>query len=104
MIFDHFCYPSPQLDQWQQRTWYDLEATQDLLHCMRNCLAKGLPTAASPPIVGTPSSPYMPTSMLTRPAHGGKFVKASKGEVPPQKMLQLPGLPQLPWSHILKQR
>ena len=41
-IFDHIGYPSPQLDQWQQCTWYDLGATQDLLHCMQNSLAKGL--------------------------------------------------------------
>ena len=56
-IFDHFGYPSPQLDQWQQHIWYDLGATQDLLHHMRNCLAKGLPAAASPPRVEPPSSP-----------------------------------------------
>ena len=83
-IFDHFGYPSPQLDQWQQRTWYDLGATQDLLHRMGNCLAKGLSTAASPSRVEPPSSPYMPASTATHPAHGGKFVKASKGGSPSQ--------------------
>ena len=84
VIFDHFGYPSLQLDQWQQRTWYNLRATQDLLHHMRNRLARGLPTAASLPRVEPPSSFYMPTSMPTHPAHGGKFVKASKGEGSPQ--------------------
>ena len=53
---------------------------------MRNHLVKGLPTAASPPRVESPSSPYMPTSSATRPAHGGKFVKASKGGGPPQNV------------------
>ena len=83
-IFDHFGYPSPQLDQWQQRIWYDLGATQDLLHHMCNRLAKGLPTAASPPRVEPPSSSFLPTSSETRPAHGGKFVKVLKGGGPPQ--------------------
>ena len=83
-IFDHFGYPSPQLDQWQQHIWYDLGATQDLLHCMHNCLVKGLPAAASLPRVEPPSPLYMPTSMSTHPAHGGKFVKASKGGGLPQ--------------------
>ena len=83
-IIDHFGYPSPQLDQWQQHTWYNLGATHDLPHCMRNCLEKGLPRAASPPRVEPPSSPYLPTSSATRPAYGGKFVKASKGGDPPQ--------------------
>ena len=83
-IFDHFGYPFPQLDQWQQCIWYDLGATQNLLHHIRNCLAKGLPTAASLPRVEPPISLYMPPSMVTRPAHGGKFIKALKGGGPPQ--------------------
>ena len=53
---------------------------------MCNHLAKGLPAAASPPRVEPPSSPYLPTSLVTRPAHGGKFVKASKGGGPPQNV------------------
>ena len=83
-IFYHFGYPSPQLDQWQQHTWYDLGAIQDLLHHMHNCLAKGLPATASPARVESSSSPHMPTSAVTHPAHGGKFVKASKGGGPPK--------------------
>ena len=86
-IFNHFGYPSPQLDQWQQRICYDLGATQDLLHHMHNCLVKGLPTAASPPRVEPPSSLYMPTSMPTRPVHRGKFIKALKGGGPPQNAM-----------------
>ena len=83
-IFNHFGYPSLQLDQWQQHTWYDLGATQDLLHCMCNQLVRGLPAAASPPRVEPPSPFYMQTSMPTHPAHLGNFVKASKGGVSPQ--------------------
>ena len=83
-IFDHFGYPSPQLHQWQQRIWYDLLATQELLYHMRNRLAKGLPTAAIPPRVEPSSSSFLPTSPATRSTHGGKFIKASKGGGPPQ--------------------
>ena len=85
-IFDHFGYPSPHLDQWQQHTWYDLGATQDLLHHMCNRLAKGLPATASPLRTGPPSSSYMPTSMATHPTFGGKFTKASKERCPPQSV------------------
>ena len=36
-VLDHFGYPAPHLDQWQQRIWYDLGATQEVLHqiCIR---------------------------------------------------------------------
>ena len=34
-VLDHFGYPAPNLDQWQQRIWYNLEATQEVLHQMR---------------------------------------------------------------------
>ena len=83
-ILDHFGYPHPQLDQWQQRTWYDLGSVQDLLHRMRNRLAKGLPTVASPPRSGPLDSPLPPTSMATRPNRGSVLVKASRGGGPAQ--------------------
>ena len=38
-ILDHFGYPAPHLDQWQQRIWYDLGATQEALHQMRTRLS-----------------------------------------------------------------
>ena len=38
-VLDHFGYPAPYLDQWQQRVWYDLGATQEILHQMRTCLS-----------------------------------------------------------------
>ena len=83
-IFDHIGYPSPQLDQWQQCTWYDLGATQDLLHRMRNRLAKGLPAVASPLRTGPHDSPLLPTSSATRPIRGSELIKAPRGGGPPQ--------------------
>ena len=81
-ILDHFGYPAPHLDQWQQRVSYDLGAAQESLHFMCNCLARGLPTVASPPKFEPSLSLQNPTSMPIRPSHGGKFVKASKGGGP----------------------
>ena len=83
-ILDHFGYPHPQLDQWQQRTWYDLGSVQDLLHRMRNRLAKGLSAVASPPRSGPHDSPLSPTSTATRPHHVSALVKASRGGGPAQ--------------------
>ena len=34
-VLDHFGYPAPHLDQWQQHVWYNLGATQEVLHQMR---------------------------------------------------------------------
>ena len=48
-VLDHFGYPAPHLDQWQQCVWYDLGATQEVLHQMRIRLSRGLPAIASPP-------------------------------------------------------
>ena len=84
-ILDHSGYPHPQLDQWQQRTWYDLGAIQDLLHHMRNRLVKGLAAGASPPRPGPHDSPLPPTSSATRPDHGSILVKASRGGGPAQE-------------------
>ena len=79
-VLDHFGYPAPHLDQWQQHVWYDLGATQEVLHQMRTRLSQGLPTIASPPRAKSPSPSRRPAAMLIHPGHGGKFVKASKGE------------------------
>ena len=38
-VLNHFGYPAPHLDQWQQRVWYDLGATQEVLHQMRISLS-----------------------------------------------------------------
>ena len=77
-VLDHFGYPAPSLNQWQQRIWYDLGATQELLHQMRNRLARGLPAVTSP---ARPASPLTtePAAALTLPGKG-KFIKASSVE------------------------
>ena len=79
-VLDHFGYPAPHLDQWQQRVWYDLGATQEVLHQMHICLSRGLPATASPPRAESPPPSHRPAAAPIRPNHGGKFVKASKGE------------------------
>ena len=60
------------------------ESVQDLLHRMRNRLAKGLPAVASPPRSGPHDSPLLPTSTATRPNRGSVLVKASRGGGPAQ--------------------
>ena len=79
-ILDHFGYPAPHLDQWQQRIWYDLGATQEILHQMRTHLSRGLPMITSPPRAESPPPSRRPAATPIHPSHGGKFVKASKGE------------------------
>ena len=79
-VLDHFRYPAPHLDQWQQRVWYDLGATQEILHQMRTRLSRGLPVIASPPRAESPTPSRRPAATPIRPSHGGKFIKASKGE------------------------
>ena len=79
-ILNHFGYPAPHLDQWQQHVWYDLGATQEALHQMRTRLSQGLPMIASPPRAESPPPSRRPAAALIRPGHGGIFVKASKGE------------------------
>ena len=78
-VLDHFGYPAPHLDQWQQRVWYDLGATQEVLHQMRICLSRGLPAIASPPRAESPSPSRRPAAAPIRPIHKEDFVKASKG-------------------------
>ena len=79
-ILDQFGYPAPHLDQWQQRVWYDLGATQEALHQMRTHLSRGLPAITSPPRAESPPPSRRPAAAPIHPGHGGKFVKASKGE------------------------
>ena len=80
VVLNHFRYPAPHLDQWQQHVWYNLGATQEALHQMRTCLSQGLPAITSPPRAESPPPSRRPAAMPIRPSHGGKFVKASKGE------------------------
>ena len=78
-VLDHFGYPAPHLDQWQQRIWYDLGATQEVLHQMRIHLSRGLPAIASPPRAESPSPSRRPAAALILPTREEEFVKASKG-------------------------
>ena len=79
-VFDHFGYPAPHLDQWQQRVWYDLGATQEVLHQMRICLSRDLPVTTGPPRAKSPPPSRRPAAAPICPSHGGEFIKASKGE------------------------
>ena len=79
-VLDHFGYPAPHLDQWQQCVWYNLGATQEALHRMCTRLSRGLPTVTSPPRAESPPPLCRPAAMPIRPSHGEKFVQASKGE------------------------
>ena len=78
-ILDHFGYPAPHLDQWQQRVWYDLGATQEVFHQMRIRLSRGLPAIASPPRAESPSPSRRPAAAPIHPIHEEGFIKASKG-------------------------
>ena len=78
-VLDHFGYPAPHLDQWQQRVWYDLGATQEVLHQMRIRLSRGLPAIASPPRAESPSPSRRPAAALILPTNEEEFIKASKG-------------------------
>ena len=79
-VLDHFGYPAPHLDQWQQRIWYDLGATQEILHQMHIRLSRGLSAIASPPRAKSPPPSRRPAAAPIHPNHWGKFIKASKGE------------------------
>ena len=79
-VLDHFGYPAPHLDQWQQHIWYDLGATQEALHQMCTRLSQGLPVTASPPRAESPPPSHRPAATPILPSYGGKFIKASKGE------------------------
>ena len=78
-VLDHFGYPAPHLDQWQQHVWYDLGATQEVLHQMRIRLSRGLPTITSPPRAKSPSPSCRPAAAPIHPTCEEEFVKASKG-------------------------
>ena len=76
---DHFGYPAPHLDQWQQCVWYDLGATQEVLHQMHIRLSLGLPAIASPQRAESPSPSCRPAVAPIYPFHEEEFIKASKG-------------------------
>ena len=78
-VLDHFGYPAPHLDQWQHHIWYDLGATQEILHQMRIRLSRGLPAITSPPRAESPSPSRRLAAVLIHPTHEEEFVKALKG-------------------------
>ena len=78
-VLDHFGYPAPHLDQWQQRVWYDLGATQEVLNQMHIRLSRGLPAIASPPRAESPSPSRRPAAVPILPTHEEGFVKTSGG-------------------------
>ena len=93
-VLDHSGYPAPHLDQWQQCVWYDLGATQEVLHQMRICLSRGLPAIASPPRAESPSPSCRPAAAPILPTHEEEFVKASKGgSSAPSTVSTRPSLP-----------
>ena len=79
-VLDHLGYPAPHLDQWQQRIWYDLGVTQEVLHRMHIHLSLGLPAIASPPRAESPPPSRRPAATPIHPVHEGGFIKTSKGE------------------------
>ena len=91
-VLDHFGYPAPHLDQWQQRVWYDLGSTQEVLHQMRTRLSRGLPTIASPPRAESPPPSRRPAAAPIRPNHGGKSLRPQKVRAQPL-VLRAPGPP-----------
>ena len=70
-VLDHFGYPAPHLDQWQQHVWYDLGATQEVLHQMCIRLSRGLPGITSPPRAESASPSRRPAAAPIRPTHEG---------------------------------
>ena len=91
-VLDHFGYPAPQLDQWQQHIWYDLGATQEALHQMRTHLSQGLPMITSPPRAESPPPSRRPATVPIRPSHGGNSLRPRKVRAQPP-VLRAPGPP-----------
>ena len=91
-VLDHFGYPAPHLDQWQQRVWYDLGATQEVLHQMRIRLSRGLPAIASPPRAESPPPSRRPAAAPIRLIMGGNSLRPRKVRAQPP-VLRAPGHP-----------
>ena len=92
-VLDHFGYPAPHLDQWQQHVWYDLGATQEVLHQMRTRLSRGLP-ARSPVLQGPSHLLPLAGQLLRRSAliMGGNSLRPRKVRAQPP-VLRAPGPP-----------
>ena len=75
-----FRVSSPSPRSMATAVWYDLGATQEILHQMRTHLSRGLPVIASPPRAESPPPSHRPAATPICPSHGGKFIEALKGE------------------------
>ena len=82
-VLDHFGYPTPHLDQWQQCIWYNLGATQEVLHQMRIRLSQGIPATASPPRAESPLPSRRPAAAPIRPNHRGNSLRPRKARAQP---------------------
>ena len=80
-IFDHFGYPAPRLDEWQQRTWYDLGAAQSLLQTMRSQLVRGCPAVAGPIAPATLASTSDSNIPPARSSIGNKAPRTLAGQL-----------------------
>ena len=80
-VFDHFGYPAPQLDEWQQRTWYDLGTAQGLLQTMRSRLVRGCPTVAGPIVPATLASATDSKAPPARSSIGNKAPRTLAGQL-----------------------
>ena len=101
-VLNHFGYPAPHLDQWQQCIWYDLGATQEILHQMRIRLSRGLPTTASPPRAESPPPSHRPAAAQICPNHGGNLLRPRKVRAQPPVLRALG--PPRPWQLLLLER
>ena len=80
-VFDHFGYPAPRLDEWQQRIWYDLGAAQEYLQTMRSRLVRGCPTVAGPIVPATLASATASTAPSARSSIGKKAPRTLAGQL-----------------------
>ena len=80
-VFDHFGYPAPRLDEWQQRTWYDLGAAQGLLQSMRSWLVRGCPAIAGPIVPATLASTSDLNVPPARSSIGNKAPRTLAGQL-----------------------
>lgn len=80
-VFDHFGYPAPRLDEWQQRTWYDLGAAQSLLQAMRSRLIRGCPAVAGPIVPATLTPTTRSTASSARSSIGNKAPRTLAGQL-----------------------
>ena len=102
-VLDHFGYPAPHLDKWQQCIWYNLDATQEILHQMCTRLSGGLPTITSPPRAESPPPSRRPAATPIHPSHGGNSLRPQKVRAQPPAPQAL-GLPRPLRLLLLKRR